>query len=371
MYFISLPNFELNIHLAIRPVLKDIPFAISNGTIILAANAHARQSGIDAGMRIADARKKSVLLSVEKPKPMLYENFSKEFYKVLTLFTSTIEPVDYHSAFFDLQPSSNGLRDEIIRSLIQRIEKELEVDVAVGEGISKTVAQIANQVIAPKGMLSIPKEQSLSFLQSIPVSLLPGIGRRSAVLLWGLGIKTLRDFVTQSDSSIVHMFGKSGLLFKERALGNDPRTIEPPQLKKSISKSITLGHPSNRWHYIVSMLHFCLTKIERELLASCQWSNSFQITITFNNQFQRHLSFQVQKNKSIRTKQQAESTLKTMIAEQPHALIRTIQIRATHLEPEHHSAFFFKSIQAKSPKQNPLYSGFSNLFSHLRAVATA
>lgn len=370
MYFITIPDFELHVHMAIRPILKDIPFAISDGSRLIACNTIARNAGINKGMKNGEARRKSTFVTIEKSKPILYENFSKEFYRILSLYTNTIEPINYHSAFIELPAAFDvDHRSEIIRSISKKISSELEIETAIGEATTKTTAEIAARIISPKGILTIPKELSSSFLQTIPLSFLPGIGRRSAAILWGLGIKTMGDLAQQSNEMMFQLFGKTGLLLKDRARGIDNRTVEPPLMKKSISKSLCLGHPSTRWHYLVSMLHFCLSKIERELHASCQWASSMRVSLTLLDGKQIHTIFTIPKFKRSRVGFQAESALRELI-ENNDKPVQTIQIRTNQLFPENNSEYFFKSVKTKTPKVSTGQLPFTDFFVPLRkAVA--
>lgn len=60
MYFISLPNFQISVHEALRPLLRSLPFAISDNGKIIAMNQIAEGMGVREGMLTTHARKKRI-----------------------------------------------------------------------------------------------------------------------------------------------------------------------------------------------------------------------------------------------------------------------------------------------------------------------
>jgi len=112
----------------------------------------------------------------------------------------------------------------LIRGTIQAL---LRVSIRIGASTNKIVSLIAARQAAPGGMVIVPVGEESSFLESVVIELLPGIGRRTATYLRNRGINTIGKFSRLPQTAAVRLFGISGIVLREFSRGADPRDVLP------------------------------------------------------------------------------------------------------------------------------------------------
>ena len=105
---------------------------------------------------------------------------------------------------------------------------------------TKFVAKLASAHCKPDGMLVVPVDQVLNFLHPLPVTVLWGVGARTAEPLHRLGVRTVADL---ADIPLDTLRRAVGVAVAEHlhalAHGRDPRTVQPHEVEKSISSDHT------------------------------------------------------------------------------------------------------------------------------------
>ncbi|MFH8701308.1 DinB/UmuC family translesion DNA polymerase [Streptomyces chartreusis] len=114
-----------------------------------------------------------------------------------------------------------------VRSLSRR-----GVDIRVGIGPSITVAATASaQVPRPGGVLAIAPGQVATWLGSLPVDALHGIGPRQAAVLTDYGIHSVGLLAAVPPATVQRLLGaRAGRTAADRARGIDPRPVVPRDL---------------------------------------------------------------------------------------------------------------------------------------------
>jgi DNA polymerase-4 len=122
-----------------------------------------------------------------------YRDASQRFMAILADFSPSLEPVGLDEVYLDATgfESIYGSIWQMAVMIKQRIKDELELCSSVGIASCKVVAKIAAELSKPDGLLEITPGEERSFLAPLPVTKLPGVGKKTEKILSGLGIDTI------------------------------------------------------------------------------------------------------------------------------------------------------------------------------------
>jgi len=259
MIYITLDNFFIRVHEAVKPVLRQIPFAIAENNRIIAINEIARSRGIRVGSSCENAHKQIFNIAIERPRKILSQNFSEEFFSLLSKRCIRVYPDTAWGAYIEMQKNAPSLYEleKNIEDLKKHIWKELEIPVKIGVASNKVTAKLAAEITSPGETLTIKKGKELDFIKSLPISLLPGLGTRSGSLLSGFGITTIGAFSELPTQDVVRLFGTSGLALSDTANGkNDDTQPIKEKIPLHLSQTYQLPFPSHNTPHILTLASF-------------------------------------------------------------------------------------------------------------------
>jgi DNA polymerase-4 len=211
--------------------------------VVAAASYEARAFGLHAGMPLVTARRlcpQAIFIQGGFPK---YRDASREFMDILGDFSPSLEPMGLDEAYLDVTgfESIHGSIREMALAIKRRINDELGLPCSVGIANSKVVAKIACELAKPDGLREVAAGEERSFLAPLPITSLPGIGKKTSQKLRGLGIRTIEELAAVPLSTLKSQFGVFGEFLHRHASGIDDRPVEPPGAAKSISREITFA----------------------------------------------------------------------------------------------------------------------------------
>jgi DNA polymerase V len=174
----------------------------------------------------------------------LYTNISSRIMKTLSNFAPTIECYSVDEAFLDITGIPNPyLHAKIIRETIQQ---KIGIPVSVGVAHTKALCKVAchfakkNPLLAGVNVILLPEKQDF-FLSSLPVQKVWGIGKKRALKLRIMGIKTAKDFRDYKNTKLIQkILTKVGKQIQDELRGDIcfPLSMEV-QKKKEIMSSRT------------------------------------------------------------------------------------------------------------------------------------
>ena len=214
----------------------------SHRGVVAAASYEARKYGIRSAMPIFQARQRCPHLVVVPPQRRRYSEFSHRIMEILRGFSPLVEPISIDEAFVDITGCERllGGQAEIGLAIKGRILTHTRLTCSVGIAPNKFLAKIASDMKKPDGMTIISPGQVSSFIEKLPVDKVPGVGPHAFERLSGLGISTLGQVRTISESLLVRKLGKFGHRLMELAHGWDDSPVVPESVAKSVSSEITL-----------------------------------------------------------------------------------------------------------------------------------
>ncbi|MGO3398616.1 MAG: DNA polymerase IV [Serratia proteamaculans] len=233
--------------------LRDIPLAIGGSAdrrgVISTANYPARRYGVHSAMSTAMALKLCPHLKLLPGRMAAYKEASQHIREIFARYTPLIEPLSLDEAYLDVTDCSqcNGSATLIAEQIRQTISDELNLTASAGIAPIKFLAKIASELNKPNGQYVITPAQVPAFLQQLPLSKIPGVGKVTAKRLEDVGLITCADVQQYDLVALLKRFGKFGRVLWERCQGIDLREVSPERLRKSVGVERTLAEDIHDW----------------------------------------------------------------------------------------------------------------------------
>lgn len=249
--------FFASVEVKEKPYLRGLPVVVGGDPeggrgrgVVATANYPARRYGLHSAMPLfkawklsEDARKKGlppvVFISGSFHK---YTESSEEVFALIRLKFKEVEQTGLDEGYIDCTHlGSYKKAAEAMRALKKLIRKEAGLPCSIGLAPNKMMAKIASDRNKPDGLCVLTPKEADTLLPTLPVSHLPGIGRKSVEFFKKRGIETVEQARRLPFEILAQAFGTHGYSFYERFLGIDSREVESaPEDPKSIGSEETL-----------------------------------------------------------------------------------------------------------------------------------
>lgn len=222
------------------PKLRDIPIAIGGSAdrrgVISTCNYPARKFGIRSAMATAQALKRCPGLTVLRGNMEKYKQVSHQIREIFRRYTDRIEPLSLDEAYLDVTESDRhrGSATLIADEIRQTIERELGLTASAGVAPVKFLAKIASDINKPNGQFVITPEEVDSFVKTLPLEKIPGVGKVTINKLHQLDLYTGADIQDYDQALLLRHFGKLGHSLWRRAHGLDNRDVDVVRVRKSV-----------------------------------------------------------------------------------------------------------------------------------------
>jgi len=241
---VDMDAFFASVEMQRNPQLRGRPVVVGGGVrgVVAAASYEARRYGIRSAMPMSQAVRLCRDLVVVPPDRAAYSAVSATVMGILRDVTPLVEPLSLDEAFLDVASAArlHGRPAQIAAALRARVAAELDLTCSVGVAPTKFVAKLASARCKPDGLLVVPAADVLSFLHPLPVTVLWGVGARTAEAVHRLGVRTVADLAGTPLDTLERAVGTSTAAhLYNLARGIDERSVEPQDVEKSISAEHT------------------------------------------------------------------------------------------------------------------------------------
>ncbi|PZS19598.1 MAG: DNA polymerase IV [Pseudonocardiales bacterium] len=241
---VDMDAFFASVEIRRRPELRGTPVVVGGSLrgVVAAASYEARRYGIRSAMSMGQALRLCPRLIVLPPDRDAYASASAAVMAILRDVTPRVEPLSLDEAFLDVAGAErlHGRPAAIAAGIRARVSEELALTCSVGVAPTKFVAKLASARCKPDGLLVVPAAEVLSFLRPLPVTVLWGVGARTAEPLHRLGVRTVADLADTPLDTLRRALGAAGAEHLHAlAHGLDPRTVQSGEVEKSISADHT------------------------------------------------------------------------------------------------------------------------------------
>lgn len=241
---VDMDAFYASIEQRDNPELRGKPVVVGGGAnrgVVAAASYESRVFGIRSAMPMAEARRRCPDLIRVAPRMARYQGVSREIFAIFNEFTPLVEGLSLDEAFLDVTSSRRlfGSGRKIATAIKARIRERTGLTASVGVAANKLVAKIASDLDKPDGLVVVPADQVHQVLDPLPVSVIPGIGRRTLASLHAIGVRSIADLRGAPDRDLEPVFGRFTRKTRDRASGIDDRPVVAARAEKSVSNEQT------------------------------------------------------------------------------------------------------------------------------------
>jgi DNA polymerase IV len=242
---VDMDAFYASVEIRRRPELRGRPVVVGGDVrgVVAAASYEARRFGIRSAMAMSQARRLCAHLVVLPPDRATYSAVSAQVMALLGEITPLVEPLSLDEAYLDVSGAlrSHGSPARIARWIRAQVYERMQLTCSVGVAPTKFVAKLASARCKPDGMLVVPAPKVLEFIRPLPVTVLAGVGSRTAENLHRLGVRTVADLACTPADTLRRSVGAAvAEHLHQLAQGHDDRAVQPNDVEKSISSEHTL-----------------------------------------------------------------------------------------------------------------------------------
>lgn len=242
---IDMNSFFASCEQAANPDLRNVPLIVGGDPqkrkgIVLAASYDAKRYGVKTTMTLNEAARLCPDAVFIKANHELYEEMSGQVMKIFAEYAPVMEQLSIDEAFLDMTGTEQlyGNIMQLAKHIQDRIMDELMLPCSVGISSNKLLAKMASDYKKPMGITAIYPEDIEEKIWPLKVSELFGVGKKTAMKLNQLGIRTIGE-LAKTEISIL-----SGLLGENTAimLHNSANGIDPSPVISSKDEVKSVGH---------------------------------------------------------------------------------------------------------------------------------
>ena len=229
------------------PSLREKPVIVGHPGgrgVVTTACYIARRYGPRSAMPMFKALEFCPDAVVIPPNMAKYRDVSREIRSIFLVATPIIEPVSLDEAYLDLGEGVRldaGPAARSVAKIARRIEDEVGITVSIGLSYNKFLAKLASDLEKPSGFSVIGRAQAKSFLASLSVRKIGGVGEATAKRMEENGVSTIGELQSLSETRLVSQYGKFGRRLSKYAQGEDDRKVTPHRPPKSVSAETTFA----------------------------------------------------------------------------------------------------------------------------------
>src|SRR6266480_2740628 len=223
-----------------NPELRGKPVIVAwqaKRSVVCAASYEARAFGVRSAMPAVRAERLCPSAVFVPPDFTRYRAVSHEVREIFKRHTDLIEPLSLDEAYLDVTENKTALPTAtlVARTIREQIRQELNLTASAGVAPNKFLSKLASDWRKPDGLFVIKPDDVDAFLLSLPVGLLPGVGKVTGETLAKLGVHTVEDLRKLGLPALEQDFGRYGLRLYELARGIDGSEVIPDRPTQSIS----------------------------------------------------------------------------------------------------------------------------------------
>jgi DNA polymerase-4 len=337
---VDMDAFYASIEQRDDPGLRGRPVVVGGGEnrgVVAAASYESRVFGVRSAMPMAEARRRCPDLVRIAPRMAHYQAVSRDIFAVFNEFTPMVEGLSLDEAFLDVTSSRRlfGSGLSIAEAVKNRILQRIGLTASVGVAPNKLVAKIASDLDKPDGLVVVTPDRVQEVLDPLPVSVIPGIGKRTLARLGEIGVGTIAELRLAPDHDLEPVFGRFTRKTRERASGIDERPVVASRPEKSISSEQTyesdLCDRSDMERQLLRLTERTARRLRRAALSA----GTVQVKIRQSDfkTFTRQQRLRPPADGTDRIYAIARELLATWLNENPDASIRLLGVGCSSLAP--------------------------------------
>jgi DNA polymerase IV len=254
-----------------KPELKNIPIAIASPTVkrgvLSTCNYEARKYGLRSAMPTALALKLCPHVKLVRPQFKKYRTASQEVFSLILPYAERSQVLSMDEAYLDVTTSKlfQGSATLLAEHLRKLVFEKTGLTCSTGIAPNKLVAKIATDFNKPNGQFTVEPHKILSFMSTLPLIKIHGIGPKSAQKLSQEGFKLCQDLYQLSKFEMAQRWGKTGEWLYCAVRGIDDRPVLENDHRKSMSVENTFMDDLKDWKEIEPHLEKLIFELLEDL----------------------------------------------------------------------------------------------------------
>ena len=253
--------------------------------VVTACSYEARKFGVKSGIPISKAYRLCTEAVFLRPDFSYYNHLSGEVMDLLREFSSKFEQASIDEAYIDI---SNKVKDyddvePYVRKIKTALKSNFDITCSVGAAVNKSIAKIASDIRKPDGLTIVRPEESMKFLETLPVSKISGVGVKTTEILDKMDIKTIGGLAKTDGKELVKVFGKNGVWLWGIANALERAEVQEIKERKSISHEFTFQEDTNDPGLIEKTLSDLTDKVHRRLKEDGLYFKTVGIKVRYEN----------------------------------------------------------------------------------------
>jgi DNA polymerase-4 len=284
---VDMDAFFVSVELLERPDLRGKPVVVGGRPdqrgVVSAASYEARKYGIQSAMPLRTAARLCPDAEFLPTRHHLYVEYSDRVASILERYSPIVEMASIDEAYLDLAGTErlHGPAIAAAQKLHDAIRREPGLPCSLGLAATRLVAKVASDQAKPHGLLWVPAGAEETFLASLPVRRIPGIGKVTEAALKSLGIDTVEQLGKISAEQLDAAFGQWGAALFRKARGQDAWEFVIDAEPKSISHNRTFGADTDDRETLAATLSWLCQKAAKRLRDTGLWARTITLTLRY------------------------------------------------------------------------------------------
>jgi DNA polymerase-4 len=170
---------------------------------VTSVSLEGKKMGIGRGMTLREVKQVCPDVVIVPGDYTAYSIYAKRMYHIAREFTPEVEEYSIDECFADITGMRSKYRmsyEKIAMLIKERLETDLGITFGVGLGPNKTIAKIASKYRKPAGFTGIPAKEIHTYLETLPIGSIWGVGFSTGLYLEKLGVHTALDFAKKDEA---------------------------------------------------------------------------------------------------------------------------------------------------------------------------
>ena len=334
--------------------------------IVLAKSTPAKKMGIKTAETLYSAKRKCPALRIYPSNYPFYAEMSSKLFLLLSKYTPDIEIASIDECYLDYGKIKRLYGEE--NAFAIKIQKEiydtLGFTVNIGIANNKLCAKMASDFSKPNKIHTLYDNEIKDKMWGLPVEELFGCGKKTALKLYELNIRTIGELANTKVEKISPYFKNMAYDLILKANGIDNSEIVIYEEPKGIGNEITLERDVTNKEEIIKILFGLSDKVARRVRNQNKYATT--IVVVLKDNYFKRISHQKKLKNATNNPEEifelAKIILNEMWKESP---IRLIGIRLDNLVTDsYHQISLFENIKNKdeSSKLDKVLDDLQNKF---------
>lgn len=290
-FHVDLDAFFASVEQILHPEYRGKPVIIAGDphkkrNVVSTASYEARKYGVHSAMPSFKAYELCPHGIFIDPNMDNYIEYSEKVMNILRDFSPDVNQLSIDEACLDMTGTTRlfGQPIEAAQKIKTRVKAETGLTLSVGIATNSYLAKIASEVKKPDGLYIINPGDEESFMETLPLKDVWGIGQKTLGRLQSLGFRSVKDIKSHSLQFLKSLFGEASSSF----LYNVSRGIEPDNFRSkpqthSLSTETTFEIDLTDINTIETALLNLSEQLMRRLLKYNTTSKTVQLKIRYED----------------------------------------------------------------------------------------